>query len=139
MTLKVKNALHVEKSLYKDVLILESESLGNLVLDPVYQEMIAHLPLASHPNPKKVVIGGGDGGVVREVLKHDTVQEVVLPSSASRRHTLPYMSSLLASPKVRVYVGDGFKFLADNEGTYDVIITNSSDPVGPAEYLFQKP
>jgi spermidine synthase len=49
------------------------------------------------------------------------------------------MSSLLSSPRVTVYVGDGFKFLADNESTYDVIITDSSDPVGPAESLFQKP
>jgi spermidine synthase / saccharopine dehydrogenase (NADP+, L-glutamate-forming) len=49
------------------------------------------------------------------------------------------MSSLLSSPKVTVYIGDGFKFLADNESTYDVIITDSSDPVGPAESLFQKP
>ncbi|KAF8982017.1 saccharopine dehydrogenase [Cyathus striatus] len=146
MTLKVR----------KDVLVFESETFGNvLILDGViqcterdefsYQEMIAHLPLASHPNPKKVlVIGGGDGGVVREVLKHDTVEEVVLCDideaviRVSKTY-LPHMSSLLASPKVRVYVGDGFKFLADNEGTYDVIITDSSDPVGPAESLFQKP
>jgi spermidine synthase len=49
------------------------------------------------------------------------------------------MSSLLESPRVRVFVGDGFKFLAENESTYDVIITDSSDPVGPAESLFQKP
>ncbi|KAF9556561.1 spermine synthase, partial [Agrocybe pediades] len=75
MTLKVNKILHVEKSLYQDVLVFESETYGNvLVLDGViqcterdefsYQEMIAHLPLASHPNPKKVlVIGGGDGGV----------------------------------------------------------------------------
>ena len=52
---------------------------------------------------------------------------------------LPHMSSLLASPKVTVFIGDGFKFLADNEASYDVIITDSSDPVGPAESLFQKP
>lgn len=52
---------------------------------------------------------------------------------------LPHMSSLLESPRVRVFIGDGFKFLAENESTYDVIITDSSDPVGPAESLFQKP
>src|SRR3984885_4019378 len=102
MTLKVNKILHVEKSLYQNVLVFESETYGNvLVLDGViqcterdefsyhfpklkficdligkcrYQEMIAHLPLASHPNPRKVlVIGGGDGGVVREVLKHESV------------------------------------------------------------------
>lgn len=156
MTLKVNKILHVEKSQYQDVLVFESETFGNvLILDGViqcterdefsYQEMIAHLPLASHPNPKKVlVIGGGDGGVVREVLKHESVEEVVLcdiDEAVIRvsKQFLPHMSSLLASPKVTVFVGDGFKFLADNESTYDVIITDSSDPVGPAESLFQKP
>lgn len=156
MTLKVNKILHVEKSLFQDVLVFESETFGNvLILDGViqcterdefsYQEMIAHLPLASHPNPKKVlVIGGGDGGVVREVLKHDTVEEVVLCDideaviRVSKQY-LPHMSNLLNDPRVTVFVGDGFKFLADNESTYDVIITDSSDPVGPAESLFQKP
>ncbi|KAF8129850.1 Saccharopine dehydrogenase-domain-containing protein [Boletus edulis] len=156
MTLKVNKILHVEKSLYQDVLVFESETYGNvLVLDGViqcterdefsYQEMIAHLPLASHPNPRKVlVIGGGDGGVVREVLKHDTVEQVVLcdiDEAVVRvsKIYLPHMSSLLESPRVKVIIGDGFKFLAENESTYDVIITDSSDPVGPAESLFQKP
>ncbi|KZW03319.1 hypothetical protein EXIGLDRAFT_636498, partial [Exidia glandulosa HHB12029] len=156
MTLKVNRILHIEKSLYQDVLVFESETYGNvLVLDGViqcterdefsYQEMIAHLPLSSHPNPKKVlVIGGGDGGVVREVLKHDSVEEVVLcdiDEAVIRvsKTFLPHMSGLLESPRVRVFVGDGFKFLSDNTSTYDVIITDSSDPVGPAASLFQKP
>ncbi|KAL4066638.1 Saccharopine dehydrogenase-domain-containing protein [Scleroderma citrinum] len=156
MTLKVNKILHVEKSIYQDVLVFESETYGNvLVLDGViqcterdefsYQEMISHLPLTTHPNPKKVlVIGGGDGGVVREVLRHDSVEEVVLCDideaviRVSKMY-LPHMSALLQSPKVTVFVGDGFKFLSDNEATYDVIITDSSDPVGPAEALFQKP
>ncbi|TEB23899.1 spermidine synthase [Coprinellus micaceus] len=156
MTLKVNKILHTEKSLYQDVLVFESETYGNvLVLDGViqcterdefsYQEMIAHLPLASHPNPKKVlVIGGGDGGVVRECLKHETVEEVVLCDideaviRVSKKY-LPHMSGLLNDPRVTVFVGDGFKFLAENENTYDVIVTDSSDPVGPAASLFQKP
>ncbi|KAI9430119.1 saccharopine dehydrogenase [Lactarius indigo] len=156
MTLKVNKILHVEKSLYQDVLVFESETYGNvLVLDGViqcterdefsYQEMIAHIPLASHPNPKKVlVIGGGDGGVVREVLKHETVEHVVLCDideavvRVSKQY-LPHMSALLESPKVKVVIGDGFKFLADNTSSYDVIITDSSDPVGPAASLFEKP
>ncbi|KAF7322752.1 Saccharopine dehydrogenase [Mycena chlorophos] len=162
MTLRVVKVLHVEKSAYQDVLVFESETFGNvLVLDGViqcterdefsYQEMIAHLPLASHPNPQKVlVIGGGDGGVVREVLKHSTVKNVVLCDIDEARlnllavvrvskQYLPHMSSLLSDPRVTVYIGDGFKFLEDNKAAYDVIITDSSDPVGPAEALFQKP
>jgi spermidine synthase len=90
MTLKVKNVIHHEKSKYQDVLIFESTDYGTvLVLDNViqcterdefaYQEMITHLAMNSHPNPKKVlVIGGGDGGVLREVIKHECVEEAVL-------------------------------------------------------------
>ena len=108
-----------------------------------YQEMIAHLPLNTHTNPQNVlVIGGGDGGVVREVLKHPSVQKVVLCDideaviRVSKQY-LPHMSSLLSSPKVEVFVGDGFQFLKEHKGVYDVIITDSSDPDGPAESLFQ--
>jgi spermidine synthase len=90
MTLKVKNVIHHEKSKYQDVLIFESSDYGTvLVLDNViqcterdefaYQEMITHLAMNSHPNPKKVlVIGGGDGGVLREVIKHNCVEEATL-------------------------------------------------------------
>ena len=90
MTLRVKKVLHHEKSKYQDVLIFESTNHGNvLVLDNViqaterdefsYQEMITHLAMNSHPNPKKVlVIGGGDGGVLREVVKHQCVEEAIL-------------------------------------------------------------
>lgn len=107
--------------------------------------MIAHLPIASHPDPKKVlVIGGGDGGVVREALKHSSVEEVVLCDideaviRVSKQY-LPHMSSVFSDPRVTVFIGDGFQFLKDNTGTYDVIITDSSDPVGPAHTLFEKP
>ena len=90
MALEVEKILHMEKSLYQDVLIFKSTTYGNvLVLDGAiqvterdefaYQEMIAHLALFSHPNPKRVlVIGGGDGGVLREVIKHESVEEAVL-------------------------------------------------------------
>ncbi|KAG8677923.1 putrescine aminopropyltransferase [Ceratobasidium sp. 394] len=145
MTLKVNRILHVEKSKYQDVLVFDSATYGNvLVLDGViqcterdefsYQEMIAHIPLASHPNPKRVlVIGGGDGGVVREVLKHDTVEEVVLCDideaviRVSKTY-LPHMSSLLSDKRVTVYVGDGFAYLQRNTAQFDCIITDSSDP-----------
>lgn len=110
-----------------------------------YQEMIAHIPLNSHPNPEEVlVVGGGDGGVVREVLKHPSVKRVTLVDIDEAvirvsRVYLPHMSALLSDPRVTIHVGDGFRYLAENEGKYDVIITDSSDPVGPAASLFQKP
>ena len=90
MSLKVEKVLHVEKSKYQDVLVFKSTTYGNvLVLDNCiqvterdefsYQEMITHLALNSHPNPKKaLVIGGGDGGVLREILKHESIEEAWL-------------------------------------------------------------
>ncbi|KAL1921303.1 uncharacterized protein VTP21DRAFT_11019 [Calcarisporiella thermophila] len=153
MTLQVKEVLHHEKSLYQDVLVFESENYGHvLVLDGViqcterdefsYQEMITHLAMNSHPNPKKVlVIGGGDGGVLREVVKHECVEEVVLCEideaviRVSKKY-LPHMAVGFQHPKVKIHVGDGFAYLRDMVDTFDVIITDSSDPVGPAESLF---
>ncbi|WVQ79576.1 spermidine synthase [Cryptococcus sp. DSM 104549] len=156
MTLKVKQILHTEKSLFQDVLVFESETYGNvLVLDGViqcterdefsYQEMITHLPMASHPNPENVlVIGGGDGGVIREVLKHKSVKKVTLcdiDEAVIRvsKQWLPIMSSCYKDSRVEVHIGDGFKFLPEHKNEYDVIITDSSDPVGPAEALFKPP
>ncbi|KAG0236557.1 putrescine aminopropyltransferase [Actinomortierella wolfii] len=154
MTLEVKEILHVEQSKYQDVLVFQSTTYGNvLVLDGViqaterdefsYQEMLTHVPMFAHPNPKRVlVIGGGDGGVLREVVKHEGVEEVVLCEideaviNASKKF-LPSMAVGFQHPKVKIHVGDGFKFLEDKVDTFDVIITDSSDPVGPAASLFQ--
>ncbi|RKP35652.1 putative spermidine synthase [Dimargaris cristalligena] len=154
MSLEVLDILHHEKSKYQDVLVFESKTYGNvLVLDGViqaterdefsYQEMITHLPMNSHPEPKKVlVIGGGDGGVLREVVKHSCVEEVTLCEideavpRVSKKY-LPSMAVGFQHPKVKVHIGDGFPFLQDRADTFDIIITDSSDPVGPAESLYQ--
>ncbi|KAK9351116.1 Spermidine/spermine synthase [Lipomyces doorenjongii] len=156
MTLRVNQILHVEKSKYQDVLVFESSNYGNvLVLDGViqaterdefaYQEMITHLAMFNHANPKRVlVIGGGDGGVLREIVKHESVEEAILCDidecviRVSKKY-LPSMAVGFQHPKVKVFVEDGFKFLAAYKNYFDVIITDSSDPEGPAESLFQKP
>lgn len=158
MALQVSRILHHERSKFQDVLVFQSATYGNvLVLDGAiqaterdefsYQEMIAHLPLASHPNPKRVlVIGGGDGGVLREVVKHPSVEEVILcdiDEAVPRVSTkyLPKMAAGFADPKTKTIIGDGFAFLKqqENKAAFDVIITDSSDPIGPAEALFQPP
>jgi spermidine synthase len=155
MSLEVESILHMEQSLYQDILIFKSTTYGHvLVLDGViqvterdemaYQEMITHVPLNCLKNPKKVlVIGGGDGGVLRELLKHTMLESITLceideavPRLA--RQYLPGLASALDHPKVTVHIGDGFEFLKNTTpGTYDAIITDSSDPVGPAASLFQ--
>jgi len=155
MTLKVNQILHHEKSKFQDVLIFESSDYGIvLVLDNViqcterdefsYQEMICHLGLFAHPNPKKVlVIGGGDGGVLREIVKHECVEEATLVDIDEAvirlsKKFLPGMSVGFQHPKVKTIVGDGFEFLKERKNEFDVIITDSSDPDGPAESLFQE-
>ncbi len=156
MSLKVKKVLDHHRSDFQDILVFESESHGTvLVLDGViqvtekdefsYQEMIAHIPLFAHPNPKKVlVIGGGDGGVIREVAKHKGVEEIIECEidegviKAAKKY-LPNLSKGYDDPRVTVKVMDGAKFLEENQDAFDVIITDSSDPIGPASVLFETP
>lgn len=156
MSLKVNKILDHHRSLYQDVLIFESENHGNvLVLDGViqvtekdefaYQEMIAHIPLYAHPNPKRVlVVGGGDGGVLREIAKHDSVEEIVLCEidedvTLSSKQYFPMLSSGFYDPRVTVHITDGAQFMEEHEDYFDVIITDSSDPIGPASVLFDTP
>lgn len=107
--------------------------------------MIAHLPLFSHPSPRRVlVIGGGDGGVLREIARHKSVEEIVICEldenviEASKKY-LPGMAIGYDDPRVKVHIMDGAKFMEENKDAYDVIITDSSDPVGPASVLFETP
>ena len=156
MSLKVKEVIDHHRSLFQDILVFESESHGNvLVLDGViqvterdefsYQEMIAHIPLFAHPDPKKVlVIGGGDGGVLREIARHPGVQEIVICEidqgviDVSKKY-LPGLAKGYDDPRVTVHVMDGAVFMEQNQGAFDVIITDSSDPIGPASVLFETP
>ncbi|CAI4231027.1 unnamed protein product [Auanema sp. JU1783] len=154
-SLQIKEVLFKGRSKFQDVLVFESATYGNvLVLDGIiqaterdefaYQEMLAHLPLFAHPNPEKVlIIGGGDGGILREVLKHKSVQSVVMCEidemviDVSKKY-LPGMASGFSDPKLNLFIGDGFEFLKAHKNEFDVIITDSSDPVGPAESLFSE-
>lgn len=156
MSLKVKKVLEHVRTSFQDLLVFESENHGNvLVLDGViqvterdefsYQEMIANIPLFAHPNPKKVlVIGGGDGGVLREVARHPGVEEIVECEidegviTASKKW-LPGLAKGYDDPRVSVKIMDGAKFMAENQDSFDVIITDSSDPIGPASVLFETP
>lgn len=154
-SVKIKKVLHEERSKFQDIKVLESESHGTvLVLDGIiqcterdefaYQEMISFLPLCCHPNPKKVlIVGGGDGGVAREVVKHPLVEEVHQVEIDDRvvelsKKYLPFMACGFESPKLKLTIGDGFEYMKQREGEFDVIITDSSDPIGPAASLFQE-
>ncbi len=107
--------------------------------------MITHLALNSHPNPKNVlVIGGGDGGVMREVVKHPMVESATLvdiDEAVPRlsKQFLPQMAVGFDDPRTETLIMDGFEYLKEHKNKFDCIITDSSDPEGPAEVLFQKP
>ncbi|CAG5123522.1 unnamed protein product [Candidula unifasciata] len=153
--LQVEEVLFHEKSQYQDILVFKSKSYGNvLVLNGIiqcterdeftYQEMITHIPMNLHPNPQRVlVVGGGDGGVVREILKYDSVKEVVLCEidqmviDVCRKH-LPRMAGSLDDPRVNIQVGDGVEYVRNHPGAFDIVITDAPDPEGAAEALFQK-
>ncbi|KAG5036131.1 hypothetical protein JHK87_011041 [Glycine soja] len=137
--------------------ILQSSTYGKvLVLDGIvqltekdecaYQEMIAHLPLCSIQSPKTVlVVGGGDGGVLREVARHSSVEHIDICEidkmviDVSRKF-FPQLAIGFEDSRVHLHVGDAVEFLKSAcEGKYDAIIVDSSDPVGPAQELVEKP
>jgi len=154
IAIKKKNILFSDQSEFQKVEIIESDStLGKfLTLDELmmctegdefyYHEMISHIPMMQHKAPKSVlVIGGGDGGTVREVLKHNTVEKVVLCEidgmviNACKKY-LPTMACELDNPKVEIKVEDAIEFIKDKENEYDIILIDSTDPMGPGEGLF---
>ena len=154
IAIKKKNVLFSDKSEFQKVEVIESDSiLGKfLTLDDLmmctegdeyhYHEMIAHVPMMHHKAPKSVlVIGGGDGGTVREVLKHNTVEKVVLCEidgmviDACKKY-LPSMACELDNPKVEIKVEDAIEFIKDKTNEYDVVLIDSTDPMGPGEGLF---
>lgn len=152
----VKEVLHREKTPYQELQVLDTYTWGRmLVLDGaiqttiedefVYHEMITHVPLNTHPNPKRVlVIGGGDGGTIREIVKHDTVEKATLVEideaviNAAKKYLPEISVALTGNPKVEVLIEDGIKHVEEKENYYDVIIVDSTDPVGPAVGLFSK-
>ena len=156
MSLKVDNVVYHGQSEYQDILIFDSTDYGRvLVLDGVinlterdecsYQEMMAHIPLFAHKNPETVlIIGGGDGGIVREVSKHKCVKKIILVDidsgviEAAKKY-LPYTSIGFQDPRLQVHIMDGMEYMSQNQQSVDVIITDSSDPIGPASVLFESP
>ncbi len=155
LRIKIRNLLEKFESKYQSIEVYETKSFGKmLVLDGVimctewdeyaYHEMIAHVPMCVHPAPERVlVIGGGDGGTIREVLRHGSVKKVDLCEidpdvvRLSIKH-LPTMACSLNDPRVSVYNEDGAMFVKDRKKSYDIIIVDSSDPIGPAEVLFSE-
>ncbi len=154
LSLKHDGKLYDVQSDFQKVAIYNTQAYGNmLTLDGmvmttekdeyVYHEMITHIPALTHPNPKRaLIIGGGDGGTAREMLRHENLNEVVMVEiddkviEASKLH-LPTIASALDDPKLNLIVDDGIKYVKEApDGAFDIVIVDSTDPVGPAEGLF---
>lgn len=153
IAIESEKTLFSEQSDFQMVEIHTSRAFGNfLTLDGLmmtterdehfYHEMIAHIPLCAHKNPENVlVIGGGDGGTVREVLKHKTVKNVDLCEidglviEASKKF-LPTIACELDNPKVKIYTEDAIEFIKAKNNCYDIVLIDSTDPMGPGEGLF---
>jgi spermidine synthase len=155
ITAKINETLVTEKTEFQDLAIIDTREFGRmLVLDGmvmttikdefVYHEMVAHPVLFTHPNPRHVlVVGGGDGGVIREVLKHPNVDKAVLVEIDGKvieysKRFLPEIAGSLEAPRVEVLVDDGYMHIHRNKNRYDVIMVDSTEPVGPAAPLFER-
>lgn len=155
ITMRVNKTLHTEQTDFQKLDMVETSEWGNMLLldgmvmtsikdEFVYHEMVAHVPLFTHKNPEKVlVVGGGDGGVIREAIKHPSVKKAVLVEIDGRvieysKKYLPEIAGKLEDPRVEVQVDDGFMHIANSENEYDVIMVDSTEPVGPAVNLFTR-
>jgi spermidine synthase len=154
----VTEVLFSGKSEFQTVDVVETNAYGTMLLldglvmitdedEFIYHEMISHIPVCLHPKPKRVVvIGGGDGGTVRELLKHNEVEEVILCEidemviNASKKF-FPQVANCLnagVDPRVKVKVGDGIAFMKELKQEVDLILVDSTDPIGPGEGLFSR-
>ena len=152
-SMKVKSHLYSAQSEFQKIDIIDTYEFGRvLVIDNwtmvtekdefIYHEMITHVALATNPEIKNVlVIGAGDGGTVRELTRYNNIENIdmveidELVVKASIEH-LPFTSNKLSDPRVNLYFEDGIKFVKGKENLYDLIIVDSTDPIGPGEGLF---
>ncbi len=152
--LEVSEVLHRSKTAHQDLIIFENPTLGRvLALDGavqtterdefIYHEMLAHVPILAHGAARQVlIIGGGDGGMLEEVLKHRTVERATLVEIDGRvvelcREYLPSISAgAFDDTRAELVIADGARFVAETEARYDLVIVDSTDPVGPGEALF---
>lgn len=155
LTIKVDRIIESVQSEFQRIDVLETKDFGRLLVlygslmvgdndNNAYNEMITHIPLFTHPNPKKVlIIGGGDCGALTEVLKHPEVENCTMCEidkmvvETSKKY-FPNLTKGCDDPRAIILFEDGKKFIENTDEKYDIIVLDLSDPVGPAADLFQK-
>lgn len=138
----------------QDIALFETPGFGRvLTLDGViqvttgdefiYHEMLAHVPIYAHGAVRSAcVVGGGDGGMLREILKHKTVEQAVLVEidgavvDFCREHLPSVSAGAFDDPRTEIVIADGIRFMAETDRTFDLIVVDSTDPIGPGEVLF---
>ncbi|WP_324736405.1 polyamine aminopropyltransferase [Thermococcus sp. SY098] len=152
---KIKEKLFETQSSYQRIEIYETEGFGKLLVlegtvqlveqgEESYHEPLVHPVMLAHPNPRKVlIIGGGDGGTLREVLKHRTVEKAIMVEIDEMvveisKIYLGIDRGAFDDPRAEVVIGDGVEYIKRTGEKFDVIIIDSTDPVGPAKQLFSE-
>ena len=155
LAVEIEEVLYKGKSKYQDIAIYQTKHLGKmLVLDyaiqltqsdeMAYHEMFVHVPLngVNFSVERVLVVGGGDGGLLREISRYKEIKQIDIVEIDEEvirvsKEYLKFTSIGFDDSRVNVYIEDGFKFLDEREGYYDIILVDSSDPEGPAESLFR--
>ncbi len=152
-TCKITETLRVEQTEFQHLAVVVTEQFGRMLLldgmvmttevdEYVYHEMISNVALNSHPAPANVlIIGGGDGGALREVVRHPLVKRATLVEIDDRvivasREFFPGLACSFADPKSVVVVDDGIEYIKQRKNEFDVIMIDSTEPIGPAVQLF---
>ena len=155
ISIRVEKQLFSGKSEYQRIDVFDSIEFGKFVtLDGeivfsekdefIYDEMVTHVPMAVHPNVKKVlIIGGGDGGVAKELTYYDNIEQIDVVETDKMfvdvcQKIFPEIAIGLQDPRVNIYYEDGLRFLRNKKNEYDLIINDSTDPFGHTEGLFTK-
>jgi spermidine synthase len=154
VSFRADTVLHEEKSAHQHVALIRNPTFGEvLLLDEVtqvtsrdefiYHEMLAHVPLVAHGGAREVLIcGGGDGGLARKVLEHRSVERVTLVEldravvDFAKRHFAAMNRAAFADPRLDVVIADARTFAAETERRFDVVLVDSTDPIGPGAVLF---
>lgn len=156
LALQGSTVLCETQTAYQKLVILENDTFGHvMMLDDVFQtterdefiyhEMLTHVPIFAHGSVESVlIIGGGDGGALEEVLKHKDIQKVTMVEidetvvEMSKKYLTSICGNAFDDPRTDLRIADGIDFVANCKDRYDVIIVDSTDPIGPGEVLFTK-
>ena len=153
---RVKEILQELRTDFQHMILIDTFQYGKMLLldgivqttekdEFIYHEMMTHVPLLSHPNPQEVlIIGGGDGGVLREVLRYDSVEKATIVEidpqvvSFCQEHLPVISGGAFADDRTNLIIADGADYIHTTDARFDIIIVDSPDPIGPAQVLFSE-